>query len=182
MHDMALYRSHRIDKPTPFHQYRVDPCHAARRNPLNEARTSGPDEKTADGGGFSASANALHRVDEAHATNPTSFVGEPSQPCQTAQPFQTAQPYQPDQPSAASHQGWLHRHGEDLVQQLQRWAEDLDAREAQLNARAALQEHHERQFRVHKQATLTDLAEQTRAAEHAQSELRAQARRLAFES
>lgn len=76
---------------------------------------------------------------------------------------------------------WLGLQAADLIERLQAWESDLDAREAQLNSRAALQEHRERQFRLEQQAASTDLAEQTRAAQRLHADLKAQARRLAFE-
>ncbi len=76
---------------------------------------------------------------------------------------------------------WLGLQAADLIERLQAWESDLDAREAQLNARAALQEHRERQFRLEQQAATTDLAEQARASQRLHAELKAQARRLAFE-
>ncbi|TWU24126.1 hypothetical protein Pla52o_20500 [Novipirellula galeiformis] len=84
---------------------------------------------------------------------------------------------------AATNSGnsWLGLQAADLVERLQRWEADLDAREAQLNARTAFQEHLERQFRFQRQSAMTDLAEQTRSIEQIQAELKIQARRLAFE-
>ncbi|EMI16949.1 hypothetical protein RMSM_06123 [Rhodopirellula maiorica SM1] len=76
---------------------------------------------------------------------------------------------------------WLGLQAADLIERLQRWESDLDAREAQLNARAAIQEHRERQFRLERQAATIDLAEQTRAAQRLHADLKTQARRLAFE-
>ena len=66
------------------------------------------------------------------------------------------------------------------VERLQAWATDLDAREAQLNARASLQDHRERRFRLRQQDTETELAEQRRSVGRLRQELEAQARRLAF--
>lgn len=79
-----------------------------------------------------------------------------------------------------SPEAWLRLHASDLVDRLQSWASDLDAREAQLNARSSLQDHRERRFRLHQQDVSTELAEQQRAIERLRREVEAQARRLAF--
>jgi hypothetical protein len=75
---------------------------------------------------------------------------------------------------------WLELHAAELVDQLQAWASDLDAREAQLNARASLQDLRERQFRLQQQDLATELAEQRRSIERLRAETEAHARRLAF--
>ncbi|GAA5506744.1 hypothetical protein [Novipirellula caenicola] len=119
---------------------------------------------------------ANYRVDSAHDAAAdanlaaTSSAGSP-QP-KTPTHFDIAAPLS---------ESWLGLQAADLIERLQRWESELDAREAQLNARAAIQEHRERQFRLEQQAASTDLAEQTRAAQRLQAELKAQARRLAFE-
>lgn len=76
----------------------------------------------------------------------------------------------------------LNLHAIDLVDRLQSWAADLDAREAQLNSRTSLQDHRERQFRLAQQDAETELAEQQRAIERLRREVEAQARRIAFQS
>ncbi len=78
-------------------------------------------------------------------------------------------------------QVWLQLHAAELISRLQVWAEDLDAREAQLNARTAILEHRERQLRLHRQTVELELAEQKRSLEREIQQLRAAARRLAFE-
>lgn len=74
----------------------------------------------------------------------------------------------------------VHFHASDLIDRLQGWAADLDAREAQLNARSSLQDHRERRFRLNQQDASTEIAEQQRSIERLREEVEAQARRLAF--
>lgn len=76
---------------------------------------------------------------------------------------------------------WLGLHAEELIDRLQTWSADLDARESQLNLRASMQDQHERQFRLRQQDLAADLAQQQRAVERLRGEIQAQARRLAFE-
>jgi hypothetical protein len=82
----------------------------------------------------------------------------------------------------ASKEDWLRLHATDLLDRLQTWASDLDAREAQLNARLSVQDHRERRFRIHQHDVATELAEQQRSIERLRAENKAQARRLAFQS
>lgn len=68
-------------------------------------------------------------------------------------------------PSHAFHDSLLRLHAADLINRLQGWAEELDAREARLNGQAAQQDLRERQFRTVRQSSLADLREQRRAIE-----------------
>jgi hypothetical protein len=86
----------------------------------------------------------------------------------------------PEPANLPSPEDWLRLQASDLVDRLQAWASDLDAREAQLNARASLQDHRERRFRLRQQDAETELAEQQRSIGRLRHELQAQARRLAF--
>lgn len=79
-------------------------------------------------------------------------------------------------------EGWLRLHATDLIDRLQSWASDLDAREAQLNSRTSIQEHRERRFRLRQQDLATELAEQQRSIDRLRLEIEAQARRLAFQN
>lgn len=82
--------------------------------------------------------------------------------------------------SQGRREAWLGLQAGDLISRLQRWADELDAREARLNVQASLQDSRERQFRLRQQDILADLTEQRRGIERVRSELDAQARRLAF--
>ncbi len=75
---------------------------------------------------------------------------------------------------------WLRLHACELVDRLQSWADDLDAREAKLNARSSLQDLRERRFRLEQQNAETELAEQQRSTDRLRREVEADARRLAF--
>ncbi|TWU45635.1 hypothetical protein Q31b_08110 [Novipirellula aureliae] len=81
-----------------------------------------------------------------------------------------------------AHPEWLSLHSDDLIERLQAWAADLDAREVQLNHRAAMQDQRERQFRMTQQGIAAELKEKQLAAEKRESELRRKARQLAFET
>ncbi|WP_372723396.1 hypothetical protein [Novipirellula sp.] len=121
---------------------------------------------------------ASYRVDAAHdvaaeATGTSAVSVSPSVKHPNAKPQIISETSPQEQ--------WLGLQAADLIERLQAWESDLDAREAQLNSRAALQEHRERQFRLERQAASTDLAEQTRAVQRLHADLKAQARRLAFE-
>jgi len=82
----------------------------------------------------------------------------------------------------AAHSDWLSLHSDDLIERLQAWGADLDAREAELNHRAAMQDQRERQFRMTQQAIIASLKEKQLAAETTENELRRKARQLAFET
>ena len=84
----------------------------------------------------------------------------------------------PDDPLPES---WLRLHATDLIDRLSHWAADLDAREAQLNARLAKQESRERQFRLHQQVAQMELDEQQRAIDRLRKKIQDHARRLAFQ-
>jgi hypothetical protein len=79
------------------------------------------------------------------------------------------------------HHSWLQLHATELIERLQSWSADLDAREAQLNARTALLEHRERQLRLEQQNSRLEVEELTQSLEREVAEIRAAARRLAFE-
>ncbi|TWU59184.1 hypothetical protein Poly51_19700 [Rubripirellula tenax] len=75
---------------------------------------------------------------------------------------------------------WLRLHAAELIDHLQAWSMDLDAREAQLNSRSSHQDHRERQFRLIQQDATAELAEKQRAIDRIRTEIHAQARRMAF--
>lgn len=83
---------------------------------------------------------------------------------------------------SADGDAWLRMHATDLVDHLQAWSADLDARESQINLRASMQDHRERQFRLLQQDAIAEMAEQQRAIDRLRSEIQAQARRMAFGS
>lgn len=82
--------------------------------------------------------------------------------------------------NSADGDAWLRMHATDLVDHLQAWSADLDARESQINLRASMQDHRERQFRLLQQDAIAEMAEQQRAIDRLRSEIQTQARRLAF--
>ncbi len=86
----------------------------------------------------------------------------------------------PDRSIGPAEDAWLQLHAEELIGRLQGWAAELDAREAQLNARISRQESRERQFRLQQQDALTDQAEQQRSIERLKRQLELQVRQLAF--
>tara|TARA_R110002049_G_scaffold4601_6_gene32907 strand:+ start:119233 stop:119793 length:561 start_codon:yes stop_codon:yes gene_type:complete len=84
-------------------------------------------------------------------------------------------------PFAPLPESWLTLHATDLIDRLASWSEDLDAREAQLNARIAKQDVRERQFRLTQQVAQTEMEEQQRAINRLRKQINDQARRLAFQ-
>ena len=94
--------------------------------------------------------------------------------------LQTAETAEPAETIKDRHEAWLELHAPDLISQLQALSAELDAREAQLNVRASLQDNRERQFRLRQQDALTQQAEQQRAIERLHREVETLARRLAF--
>lgn len=74
----------------------------------------------------------------------------------------------------------LRLHATELIDRLQRWSCDLDARQSQLNLQSASQDQRERQFRLWSQARETELMQRLRAAEQQEKRLRESARRLAL--
>ncbi len=73
---------------------------------------------------------------------------------------------------------WLRFHASDLIEQLQGWASDLDAREAHLNARLAVQDHRERQFRMQQQDVSAEMAERQRSLRRLQEEIQSRCQSL----
>jgi hypothetical protein len=76
--------------------------------------------------------------------------------------------------------GWLRLHATDLIDRLTDWSDDLDARQAQLNATIAKHERRERQFRLQRQIASVELREQQRSVQRLRERIEAHARRLAF--
>ncbi len=81
----------------------------------------------------------------------------------------------------ADRDDWLRLQARDLIERLQRWSADLDARQAQLNAAMAQQDVRERQFRIRQQESAAELDRQQEAIDALRIQLSAQARRLAFQ-
>jgi septal ring factor EnvC (AmiA/AmiB activator) len=86
----------------------------------------------------------------------------------------------PDSPANAS-DAWLRAQASDLIRHLQDWSEALDGREASLNARIALHERRERQFRIQRSELTQQLAEGQARVDQLRRQLEARVRRLAFE-
>ncbi|XZE51741.1 hypothetical protein SH139x_003405 [Planctomycetaceae bacterium SH139] len=73
----------------------------------------------------------------------------------------------------------LRLHAADLISQLQHWGAEVDARESQLNARDALADLRERQFRHWQKSQQQQIEESKRRAESEEQALRATLRRAA---
>lgn len=76
---------------------------------------------------------------------------------------------------------WLRLHAAELVDRLQTWADELDTREAKLNARSSIQDQRERRFRLEQQNAEIELSELRRSTERLRCEVETHARRLAFQ-
>lgn len=75
---------------------------------------------------------------------------------------------------------WLALHADELISRLQNWADELDAREAHLNARQAQQETRDRQSRLRHQAAAADQAERQRSRARTRHASQTEARRQLF--
>ncbi len=127
--------------------------------------------------------NRHFRIDTGHflaAAKPAECESAPTQEPAPTQNAVTSRRTDRDDETSYQ-QSWLHLHCVELIEKLQDWSADLDAREAQLNSRTALLEHRERQVRLEQQSSRLDLDELKHSLQQEIDELRAAARRLAFE-
>jgi len=76
------------------------------------------------------------------------------------------------------HQDWLTLHAADLIRKIQNWADALDSRKIQLDARVLRHEQRERRFRLHCQDFESDLNRQRNAIDQLQQEFASQSRQL----
>lgn len=74
----------------------------------------------------------------------------------------------------------LQEHTADIAEQLQRWAEHLEQREIRLQMQITLQENEARTFRLRQQYGIQELRDLEQRANDLQSQIAAQARRLAL--
>ncbi|MCG8653761.1 MAG: hypothetical protein MI861_28240 [Pirellulales bacterium] len=165
---MSSASPHRIDSPSLAFPH-VDRAGRPEPQPSGglDNSSAAADKKTS--ADQPAEPENLHRVDGSHQLG--SDIPTPDwQP--TAAEESRVDPSSPQQ--------WLQCHAIDLIQKLQQWADDLDAREAQLNWRSAAQDRRERQFRPQQQDLVAEMAEQQRSVQRLQAEAESQARRLAF--
>lgn len=126
------------------------------------------------------------RIDAGHPSN--EFKGEIELPVdpvaqQSSDEIDYSAAPQPDLADQLQYreQSWLQLHAIELIERLQAWSEDLDRREAHLNSRTALHEHRERQLRLQHQTSQLELGEMKSILEREVNEVRAAARRIAFE-
>ena len=90
------------------------------------------------------------------------------------------QPLAPTLLSQADTEPWLRAHASDLISALQKWGQETDDRESRLNARIAIHEQRERQFRVQRAELLEQIAKTQTRVDQLQEQLQRRARRLAF--
>ncbi|WP_164100980.1 hypothetical protein [Candidatus Laterigemmans baculatus] len=147
--------------------------HRAPPDPQSELR---PQPERAAGGEGGTRFDPPHPHLDAPAFLPQQAAGPP--PALAALP--TAVVDETREAEMATRESLLHLQAADLIERLQLWSSDLDARESQLNARLALQDHRERQFRLWAQSRRADLEASIRAADERAGELREAARRLAI--
>jgi len=81
----------------------------------------------------------------------------------------------------SSQEDWLSLHAADLIRNIQNWADALDSREMQLDARVLRHEQLERRFRLRWQDFELDLSKQRNAIDQLQHEFDSQSRQLAQE-
>lgn len=95
-------------------------------------------------------------------------------------PLPADNPIDADEGDFAASEALLRLHATELIDRLQEWSRDLDARQSQLNLQSASQDQRERQFRLWTQAREAELQERLRVAEERDKELRESAHRLAL--
>ncbi len=134
------------------------------RDRATESATSLPEEKEPSQDKIPPAEIEIQRVDDPHPVDANQDSTSAESTTET-----TAEPTD-----------WLHYHCEDLVPKLQQWSSELDSREAQLNARVAVQESSERQFRMSQADEAASLSERRRAVERVEAEVKRRARQLAF--
>ena len=144
--------------------------------------------------------NSFRRIDRPHAeasSHPAKSASIPSPSsrptirqsnsvAQLSTPLSPAKHQVAEQRNAcddfAPQESWLRLHAADLIARLSTWSNDLDSREATLNARVAKQDLRERQFRLLQHDAQIEMDEQQRAIERLRAQMENQARRLAFQS
>jgi len=116
------------------------------------------------------------------SVEPCRFIGDAAQPLNTRERFEQAS-LEADtwRPPLDSSQLCM-AHAEDLLDQIQRLSEDLDARSAKLHADMAVQERRERAFRLWAQQRSEEIRHKREACDKEEARLLAQARRLALTS
>lgn len=165
----------------PQRHFRVDAGHplghAATATSVGEASaveaSAGPSggARAADEGAFAANPLSTNGTEAYAGLVPLEEIGELARAAAGSPPVA----------DVSREERWLRLHAAELIDRLQSWSVDLDSREAQLNARAALLDHRERQLRLQRQSAESDLTELKRSIESEYEQLRACARRLAFE-
>ena len=138
--------------------------------------------------------NEFQRIDRPHAEATQTIAKAPVPKAPLAEnavsePIgrKTAVPSDPPLEAATARQfdplleSWLRLHATDLIDRLSQWSDDLDAREAGLNARIAKQDLRERQFRLQQQFAQMEMDEQQRAIDRLRNQIQDHARRLAFQ-
>lgn len=183
---MSSATPHRIDPPATDVPRRVG--HPTSKS-LNRSHAA-VDAATDDSAGQRMEAGQRTETEYGDAKQAGSFCDAPSQfdPSELPAPSELLNEKRLESQQGESAQSgpsqdeWLRLHATDLIDRLQTWASDLDAREAQLNSRTSIQEHRERQFRLRQQDLATELAEQQRSIDRLRQEIEAQARRLAFQT
>lgn len=125
--------------------------------------------------------DAGRRIDEPHRDGPQRRPGRSVLPPVAAgvvSPSDVAAPSDDATRGDDAAASLLHAHADDLVRNLQAWAEVLDRRESELNATMARQENRERSFRLWAQTQQQQLQQLEREATRLREELKQQARRL----
>jgi len=77
---------------------------------------------------------------------------------------------------------WLKLHAADLIDKLAHWSDQLDAREAGLNVREAIQDRQRRQDRLRLQSLAAEIVEARAELDQIRRQIAAEARRTAFAS
>jgi len=127
--------------------------------------------------GFASADNsplAMHRFDAPHHGT--------AEPVERQEPVSGPAPPYPELVLEIDPASIRAAHADDLVEFLQSWSEELDARSARLHADMATHERRERAFRLWMQNRRIELEVQLAEYQHSQARAEAAARRFAIET
>lgn len=117
-----------------------------------------------------------HRVDKPHRAQLETHLSDPG----SGMGVGSGEPPKDESPTdrAAQMEGLLENHVRDLIVELQQWSEQLDRREAELNARSAMVDHHQRKLRLEDQTQNLQIDEALRSLDRRRQELQNELRRI----
>lgn len=158
--------------------HRIDTAQHAVPSSMGSMRLRGRKVANASVGiGSNDSTQQIQRVQNSESTQ-TFVPGE----CVGGPPLERSFDPEKTRLDLADQDDWLRAHAADLIGHLQSWSMSLDQREASLNARIAMHDHRERQFRIQRSELAEQLASGQARVDQLRKQLEARARRLSFEN